>query len=303
MVVLPEDMKLMKRVCVSDQCRNMSHHDGDIYVAVYDFGVDRISGDGQLSQVIPESDLNIYVEGVCVHDNLLYTLVDVLSEWSVRIYDSDYHLILKWPHIDSVRKTNQLIVQQDCVLIPNRDSKTLIEYNLAGQILRQVPCHILKDDNTCLCATSTYDTVVVTCGSVVCCINMTTGVCKWTNNSLNRPTAICSDEAGRLYVAEYGEPNTTRIAILDGETGKRERGGPCHTFVILQSRCHLAMLDQIYGFGVNQLNWLLMLLGDVMSYVQHSEHTDWSSIYGLSLSGNSLAVGRDNKTVYIYELI
>ena len=64
------------------------------------------------------------------------------------------------------------------------------------------------------------DALIMSNSNTVCCIDMSTGHCVWSTNSLVKPGAVCCDNAGRVYVAVRGQADAMRISVLDGDTGR-----------------------------------------------------------------------------------
>ena len=181
-------------------------------------GVDLVTKYAQSSRI---KAVDGYVYSVSACDNLIYALVYVrIGSWTVRVYNSDYQLNRSWKHNDRLTLSNQLVVRKDSVLVPDRNSKNIIQYSLTGEVERHIPCRVLKSALTWLSVTSTLcNTVIVSCGDTVSSIDVGTGQCVWSTGSLERPTAVCCDDADRVYVAVGGKSNTINIAVLDGRTG------------------------------------------------------------------------------------
>ena len=168
----------------------------------------------------------ISVEGhvwtVSVNNSMIYTLVYKSSDgWSVKVYDSDYWLIRSWKHSRRCNGINQLVVRKDSVFVPDGDSSIIIQYSFTGEVERRIPCLTLKCTHTRLSVRSSpCDAVIVSCSDTVCCIDMSTGDCVWSTDSMEEPTAVCCDNADRVYVAVGGYSDTIQITVLDGDTGK-----------------------------------------------------------------------------------
>ena len=177
-----------------------------------------MTSDGLSSRVIW---VDGHVKSACLNGGVIYTLVDKKdSGWTVRVYNSDYQLIRSWRHNDLFTISNQLVVRKDSVIVPDRNSKTIIQYSLTGEVERRILCRILKSAPTWLCLTSTRcNAVIVSCGDTVSAIDLRTGQFVWSTGSLERPTAVCCDDADRVYVAVGGKSNAIHIAVRDGRTG------------------------------------------------------------------------------------
>ena len=107
------------------------------------------------------------------------------------------------------------------VLIPHRESKTIIQYSLTGEVERRIPCPQMKDSNAGLCVMSSRcDIMIVSCDGTVSCIDMSTLDRVWSTVSLEKPIAVCCDDADRVFVSVGGWSDTPKIAVLDGDTGK-----------------------------------------------------------------------------------
>ena len=216
----PTGMRLMRRVKLGGWRYSVSQdYGGQVYVGGSN-GVDRVTSDGQSSHVI-----SVYGNfwSVSVNDGVIYALVCNRDDWSVRVYGSDYQLIQLWRHSQRVFNCvfNQLAVTKDSVLVPDRGSQTIIQYSLTGEAERRIPCPVLTDDYTWLCVMSPRrDAVIVSCDDTVSCIDLSTGDCVWSTASLEKTTAVCCDDADRVYVAVGGSSDTIQIAVLDGDTGK-----------------------------------------------------------------------------------
>ena len=220
----PTGMRLMRRAVVSKQCYSVSQYDDQIYVAGSG-GVYRGTSNGQSSCVI---SVDGFVHSVSVNDGGIYTLVyERDTSWSVRVYDSDYRPTRSWRHIERSGHFNQMAVRKDSVLVSDRDSKTIIQYSLTGEVERRIPCPILNNTHTLngydiwMCVMSSrLDSVIVSCDGAVSCVHMSTGHCVWSTVSLDKPTAVCCDDADRVYVGVGLESDTIQISVLDGVTGK-----------------------------------------------------------------------------------
>ena len=186
-------------------------------------GIDMLTCDNQSSRVISVDD---DVDSLSVCDNLIYTLIfkpenDSSGSWSIRVYGSDYQLVRSWRHSERLSLFNQLAVRKDSVFVPDRESKTIVQYSLTGEVERRIPCPILNNAVVWLCVTSSYrDAVIVSCDGTVSCIDVSTGHCVWSTDSLEKPSAVCSDDADRVYAAFGGWSGTTPISVLDRDTGK-----------------------------------------------------------------------------------
>ena len=180
-----------------------------------------MTSDFQSSRVISVDGI---VFSVSVSDNVIYALVDEFTgEWLVRVYGSDYQLIRSWRHEAKTAGEMfcQLEVRKDCVLVPHIVGKTIIQYSLTGEVERRIPCPILMDASTWLCVMSPHcDTVIVSSADTVSCIDLSTGRCVWSTDTLDYPTAVACHDADRVYVAVGGLSENTQIAVLDGDTGK-----------------------------------------------------------------------------------
>ena len=214
----PPRMRLVGRVITDHWCHTASHHGSYTYLGVRG-GIDLVTSDGVSPRVI---SVEGYVSSVSVCDDLIYTLVHHGS-WSVRVYDSDYQLVGSWRHEKSNIYFNQLAVCKDSVLVPHRGSQTIIQYSLTGEVERRIPFIMLKNlfDSIWLCVMSSHrDTLIISNGNSVCCIDVSTGRCVWSTNSLVKPGAVCCDDAGRVYVAVRGQADAMWISVLNGDTGR-----------------------------------------------------------------------------------
>ena len=197
----PTGMRLTRRVQQSGWCRSVSHCDGQVYVGVRG-GVYLLTNDGPLSCVISVEGM---VWSVSICDNLIYTLIQESKSWTVRVYGSDYQPIRSWRHDEKCKAINQLAVRKDSVFVPDRDSKTIVKYSLAGEVQRCIPCPTLSSANTCLCVMPLRrDAMIVSCNETVSFIGASTGHYVWIIDSLERPAAVCCDGAERVYVAVGG---------------------------------------------------------------------------------------------------
>ena len=213
----PTGIKLTSTISVTNGCYFASQHDTAVYVGI-EGGVDLVTRDGESSHVI-SVDHDVY--SVCLYAGEIYALVSMNDGWEIRVYGSDYHMIRLWKHGDRCGCDNQLVVKMDSVLLPAINSKTITQYSLTGELKQAIPCPMLKDANTWLCVTKKcFDTVTVSCSDTVSCIKVSTGDCVWSINSLDKPTAVCCDEADTLYVAVGGYSEKLQIAVLDKAEGK-----------------------------------------------------------------------------------
>ena len=214
---LPTAVQLISTISVTNGCNSVSQHDIGIYVGI-EGGVDLVPTDGETSRVI---SIIHDVNSVCLYDNEIYVLVFGSDGWSVRVYDSDYQLSESWGHNDRCEVFNQMVVRDERVLVPNRDRKTIVLYGLAGEVERSIPCFRLTDADTWLCGSSPcHNAVIVSCDGTVSRIEVSTGHCVWSTDSLERPTAVCCDGDDRGYVSVGGYINALQIAVLRFKTGE-----------------------------------------------------------------------------------
>ena len=117
-----------------------------------------------------------------------FSLLTCLSVRSILIYCAvrevagqlecttiNYQLMSVWISRDPSREYLQLVVRKDSILVPDRDSKTIIQYSLAGEVERRIPCLRLNDAATWLHVMSPRcDVVIVSCDDTLSCINVGT---------------------------------------------------------------------------------------------------------------------------------
>ena len=233
-------MRLVRRVTVDCLWGAVSQYEDQTYAAALD-GIYRVTSHCQSSLVIP---VNGMVWNISVNEGVIYTLVNTnINGWSVRVYGPNYELIRSWrPNEDSEDSEDcediyQFVVRKETVLVAHRGSKTIIQNSLTGEVKKRIPCPILSNmaiHNTWLCVMpSRHDAVIMSCNGTVYCIDVSTGHCLWSTSSLEKPTAVCCDDADRVYVAVCGEADTIQIAILDGDTGKSvfpSQTHPCFSY-------------------------------------------------------------------------
>ena len=214
----PTSMRLTRRVTVGGACYSVSHYGGSQIYVGDGSEVCLVKNEGESSRVL---SVDGYVLCVSVFNNLIYTLIHKSNIWTVRVYDSDYLLSRSWRHYERCTAVNQMAVRKDCLLVPHRGSKTIIQYSLTGEAERRIPCPILKNAATWMFVMpSRCDAVTVSCDGIVSCIDVSTGNCVWSTDSLEEPTAACCDNADRVFVDVGGRSDRMKIAILDGDTGK-----------------------------------------------------------------------------------
>ena len=214
---LPTVVKLTSKINVTNGCHSVSQHGPGIYVG-FEGGVGLVTRDGEMSRVMSTRH---NVHSVCLYDNEIYALVFKSDGWSVRVYNLTYQLSDSWRHDERCEGSNQLVVRDNCVLIPNRDRKTIIQYSLAGEVKRLIACLVLKDADTWFCVTPSHcDTMIVSCDDAVSCIDAGTGLYLWSTANLEKPTAVCCDDDDRVWVAVAGYSDTLQIAVLNCKTGE-----------------------------------------------------------------------------------
>ena len=122
----PTKMKLVKSIRVSNFCYCVVSLKDQLYVGV-DGGVDLISKQSQLFRItsVEEKVYSIDFD----NNNMMYTLSKQRQQWDIKVYDSTHKRIASWKHSEkgSTSSSNSLLVAQDSVFVPDRDSKVIVE--------------------------------------------------------------------------------------------------------------------------------------------------------------------------------
>ena len=215
----PTEMKLLKRIGVSNFCYCVASHNNQLYVGV-DGGVDLISKQSQLFRItsVEEKVYSIDFD----NNNMMYTLSKQRQQWDIEVYDSMHKRIASWKHSEkgSTSYANSLLVVQDSVFVPDRDSKVIVEYSLDGREKSRLQCPTLQNTDVAMCKTSLTDVVILKNGGTLSKMNIRTGGSDWINSRITSSVGNCRDAADRVFIAYGGMNENMETNIYDGGTGK-----------------------------------------------------------------------------------
>jgi len=126
--------------------------------------------------------------------------------------------VTSWSHHDSSDRVNKLAIVDDQVVAPDRHSKRLTIYSLTGEVIKHVPCPLLSNSVTAICAVDRHCLVVSDYGSSqVFKLDLTTEKVIWTCKDVSQPQGVTCYRS--KYILVTNQSSKTTIWILDVETG------------------------------------------------------------------------------------
>jgi len=220
-LALPKSLKLVQSVDVSDECNAVCKYGGSTYVGLdNDEEVNRIDESFSVSKSFVS--VENFVNGIAAYTNQLYALVcdddDDNTRYKVNVCDVTGKQVTSWSHHDSGYGVNKLVIVDDQVVVPDRHSKRLTIYSLTGEVIKHVPCPLLSNGNTAICAADRHCVVVSDSGSSqVFKLDLTTEKVIWTCKNVSKPQGVTCYRSKYIFVTNCSSKTT--IWILDVETG------------------------------------------------------------------------------------
>jgi len=215
----PKSLKLLQSVDVSDYCLSVCKYEGNTYVGLDSgVGIDRIDESFSVSKLF--IFLTNWVTGVTVHRNKLYALELCITSnnWEVHVYGLTGKQLTSWSHLDSSGYVNNLAIVDDQVVVPDRGSKRFTIYSLTGEVIKHVPCPLLSDSGTAICAADRHCVVVSDSrSSQVFKFDSTTEKGIWTCKDVSEPLGVTRYRS--KYILVTNRSSKTPIWILDVKTG------------------------------------------------------------------------------------
>lgn len=209
-------MHLIRRVDFGTTCWSATHYSGQIYAGLVS-GISVVMADSLSYQPLVFDDA---VASIIAHEDVIYALQWSFEDrdWSTAAYDTQLQPIRSWKLAESDEGSQKDIgLHSGNILTPDRCGKTIMEYSLTGELMREISCPSLQYEKVYICLASNND-MILSSGCVVSRIDLSTGDSRWSVESLERPTAVCCNSKDRVYVAVAGGSSNIPIAILNGET-------------------------------------------------------------------------------------
>jgi len=213
----PNSLKLLQSVDVSRNCWPVCSYEGNTYVGLIG-EVDRVDENYNVTQSF--ATVSDYVFGLTAYKDQLYTLVrDSKNNWKVEVYDFSGNQVTSWTHSDiNSGYINKLVIVDDQVVVPDRQSKRLTIYSLAGEVINQVPCSLLSNNCVTICAADRHCVVVSDYySSQVFKLDLTTEKVIWTYKDVTNPQGVTCYRSKYILVTNLNSKTT--IWILDVKTG------------------------------------------------------------------------------------
>jgi len=213
----PNSLKLLQSVDVSNYCYSVCRYEGNTYVGVYG-RVDRVDENYNVTQSFVT--VSGCVLGLTAYKDQLYALVYVGSgNWKVVVFDFSGNQVTSWTRSDiNSGYSNELVIVDDQVVVPDRQSKRLTIYSLTGEVIKHVPCSLLSNHRAAICAADRHCIVVSDYNSSqVFKLDLTTEKVIWTCKDVTHPEGMTCYRS--KYILVTNQSSRTTIWILDVETG------------------------------------------------------------------------------------
>jgi len=214
---LPNSLKLLQSVDVSNLCYSVCSYEGNTYVGLHGGRVARV--DENYNVTLSFVTVNDYVFGLTAYKDQLYSLVRVGSNnWKVEVNDFSGNQVTSWTHSDIRGYSNKLVIVDDQVVVPDRLSKRLTIYSLTGEVIKQVSCFLHSKNWVAICAADIHCVVVSDYNSSqVFKLDLTTEKVIWTCKDVNNPQGVTCYRS--KYILVTNRSSKTTIWILDVKTG------------------------------------------------------------------------------------
>jgi len=214
---LPNSLKFLQSVDVSNHCYSVCRYEGNTYVGLDNGGIDRVDENYNVTQSFVT--VSCVVLGIAAYKDQLYALMwKGSSNLKVEVYDFNGNQVTSWTHSDISGYINKLVIVDDQVVVSDRPSKRLTIYSLTGEVIKQVPCSILCNSHVAICAADRHCVVVSDYySSQVFKLDLTTEKVIWTCKDVpSLGSATCYRSK---YILVTNRSSKTTIWILDVETG------------------------------------------------------------------------------------
>jgi len=214
---LPNSLKLLQSVDVSDYCWSVCRYEGNTYVGV-NGGVDRVDENYNVTQSFVTVSGTVF--GLTAYKDQLFSLVcGRSSNWKVKVNDFSGNQVTSWTHSDNNSGyINKLVIVDDQVVVPDRQSKRLTIYSLTGEVIKHIPCPVLGNYRASICAADRQCVVVSDYNSSqVFKLDLTTEKVIWTCKDVTRPEGVTCYRS--KYILVTNQSSKTTIWILDVKTG------------------------------------------------------------------------------------
>jgi len=214
---LPNSLKLLQSVDVSNACYSVCSYEGNTYVGIYG-GVARVDGNYNVTQSFVTVSGTVF--GLTAYKDQLYSLVYAgRNIWKVEVYDFSGNQVTSWSHGDSSGHSNELVIVDDQVVVLDRPSKRLTIYSLTGEVIKHVPCSLLCNHrHMAICAADRHCVAVSHYySSQVFKLDLTTEKVIWTCKDVTYPQGVTCYRSKYILVTNLNSKTT--IWILDVETG------------------------------------------------------------------------------------
>jgi len=214
---LPNSLKLLRSVDVSNHCYSVCRCKGNTYVGIYGGGVARVDENYNVTQSFVAVSGTVF--GLTAYKDQLYALVYACEEdWKVEVYDLSGNQVTSWTHWDDVDCMNTLAIVDGQVVVPDRPSRRLTIYSLAGEVIKHVPCSLLLNSYAPICAADRHCVVVTDYNSSqIVKLDLTTEKVIWTCKDVPSLGSATCYRSKYILVTNYSSKTT--IWILDVKTG------------------------------------------------------------------------------------
>jgi len=215
---IPKSLQFLLCVDVSKMCNSVCSYEENIYIGLRSHAEIVRLDDGFTVTKSFTADESVY--SFTVYKNKLYALTrcNSYSEYEVKVYTLHGYQVTSWIHRDESMSKNELAIIDDQVVIPNKESKMMTIYSLAGKVEKHIPCSLLnKYSSTFICTADKHCVVVSDYNSSqVFKVNLTTEKIIWTCKSVSKPHGVTCYESKYVLVTNG---SIAIIWILDVKTG------------------------------------------------------------------------------------
>jgi len=155
----PITIELIKTVSIASHCRSVHIYNGITYIGG-STGVKRVNRNYE----VYHGTFLFCIEGghlvfsISVHNDRIYTLS---SDSTVRVHELKGRFITSWTHTDESQWSDDFVIVNNQIAIPDRLNRTLVFYSLKGGIASTLPCPLLNTyTHVCLSAADNNSVII-----------------------------------------------------------------------------------------------------------------------------------------------
>jgi len=128
-----------------------------------------------------------YVTSISVYNDRIYT---ISTDTTVRVHDLEGRSITSWTPITHL--SDQLVIINNQVVIPDEPNSTLVFYSLNGEVLKRIPLRFLFTDTPARMSAGDNNSIIISQydSSLVYKIDTSSGDIIWQCTDVAKPCGV-----------------------------------------------------------------------------------------------------------------